>query len=66
MLRTGVMATCDRCGKKEWFPATQYTSFEMSGWEEIDKRNLCPECVDEYEEMKETFFRGPITEEEAE
>jgi len=56
MIKTGVMATCDRCGKNEFFKddlgISSATLYNCSGWGPIGTKNVCPECYDEYNERR--------------
>lgn len=65
----GVMYTCERCGKKEFFEAEErttdggYTKYYVtkgkSGWQTLDYRIFaCPECVQTYRKMVDEFINN--------
>lgn len=70
MRTNGRMMTCDRCGKEQFFKHindsetdggfTRWNNFESAdGWShEYRIGDLCPECTEEYERLKEQFKAG--------
>ena len=56
MKQTGILATCERCGKTEFFADELSMSsnvlYQCSGWSGIGTKNVCPECYDEYNERR--------------
>lgn len=66
MKQTGILATCERCGKTEFF-ADKSTepailSYDTSGWRNVwMDNNVCPKCYEYYIELRgamlENFWR---------
>lgn len=66
----GRLLICDRCGKEQFFKHindgemdggfTRWNNFESSdGWShEYEIGDLCPECTEEFEILKEEFKRA--------
>ena len=68
MKMNGRLIICDRCGKEQFFKHigdgetdggfTRWNKFEEAkGWSnEYKIGDLCPECTEEFQRMKERFF----------
>ena len=62
MKQTGILATCERCGKTEFFAdegaISSNTLYNSSGWSSISYHHVCPECYDYYIELRDTMLEN--------
>ena len=60
MIRRGVEARCDRCGKNKFYADgldfSVMTTVEQDGWGTRLDRTLCRDCTAYFDEMVEKFF----------
>lgn len=56
MVQRGTLASCTRCGKRQFFPDPQLVSIETTGWSTSLGITFCPKCAEEYETRKEKFI----------
>ena len=60
MKQTGILATCKRCGKTEFFAdgcgMAAMTLYNCSGWGSISHNIVCPECWDLYVELRDNML----------
>lgn len=61
MKQTGLLLTCDRCGK-EYFILDDGTGnqalirYHNSSWRNLDDKDICPSCYEEYKQVKNEFW----------
>lgn len=66
MLKSGLLAGCDRCGYTHFFEDDEEngknsaSDYLTSGWKFKDNKHLCPVCVSLYDERFHTFMNEVI------
>ena len=65
MVKVGSLFTCDRC-TKEYFYENNYEAMcvdeNVTGWGERLGKDLCPQCLKEFDSRVDSFFRYVVRE----